>query len=86
MPVGSETHFQVVIVSEAFEGVSLLNRHRSVHSALSVELQSGVHALSVSARTPQQWQHSEGAVSKSPNCMGGMKAEAAEATRKQGQQ
>ena len=65
VPLGSETHFAVVVVSEQFEGVSLLNRHRSVHTVLSDELRSGVHALSVSARTPTQWQQSGGAVSKS---------------------
>ena len=78
---GSESHFRVVVVSESFAGQSLLARHRSVHTALAVELQSAVHALSVTARTPQQWQQSEGAVSQSPACMGGKKAEAEAAAR-----
>ena len=83
VPPGSETHFSVVVVSDAFDGVSLIQRHRAVHSALSTELSSGVHALSVTARTPAQWQQSGGSVSKSPACVGGMKAEAEAAARKQ---
>jgi stress-induced morphogen len=32
-----------------------------------------VHALSIVAKTPAQWEASEGAVAPSPNCMGGAK-------------
>ena len=86
VPTGSESHFKVVLVSESFAGQSLISRHRSVHAVLAAELASGVHALSITARTPQQWTQSGGTVSQSPACMGGMKAEAAQATtRKQSQ-
>ena len=81
VPSGSETHFKVTVVSDSFDGQTLINRHRAVHTALAAELKSGVHALSVTARTPQQWQQSGGVVSQSPACLGGMKAEAAAAER-----
>ncbi|KAJ1626880.1 bola protein [Pavlovales sp. CCMP2436] len=72
VPRGSETHFKVVVVSAAFEGTKLIDRHRVVNSALADELASGVHALSIVAKAPSQW--TEGAaVSPSPNCMGGSK-------------
>ncbi|KAK4765878.1 hypothetical protein SAY87_007520 [Trapa incisa] len=49
-----ETHFNVKIVSTKFEGKSLVNRHRMVYDALADELQSGLHALSIVAKTPQE--------------------------------
>ena len=47
-----ETHFKVVIVAEAFNGASLVHRHRLVNQALADELADRVHALSISANTP----------------------------------
>ncbi|CAN0262994.1 bolA-like protein 1 [Lampetra fluviatilis] len=75
VPRGSETHFKVVVVSTQFEGVPLLARHRLVNEALRDELAGGVHALSIQARTPQQWGSSGGRVDPSPPCLGGSKRE-----------
>jgi len=47
-----ETHFKVVIVADAFEGASLVHRHRLVNQALAEELADRVHALSISANAP----------------------------------
>ena len=44
-----ETHFLVRIVAEAFQGKSLLDRHRLVNEALAQELAGPVHALSITA-------------------------------------
>ncbi len=49
---GGETHFDVVIVSEAFEGLSRVERQRRVNATLAEELRGPVHALSIQARTP----------------------------------
>jgi BolA protein len=51
---GGETHFRVYIVSNAFRGKSRLERHRMINTALSRELQSGVHALAIHAATPEE--------------------------------
>ena len=51
---GGETHFTVYIVSNAFRGKSRLERHRMINTALSDELQSGVHALAIHAATPDE--------------------------------
>ena len=51
---GGESHFAVEIVSEAFAGLSRIARHRLVHEVLAEELSGGVHALAISARTPQE--------------------------------
>lgn len=49
-----ETHFKVKVVSEEFEGKSLVKRHRLVYDLLQDELQSGLHALSIVAKTPEE--------------------------------
>ena len=35
-----ETHFNVVLVSDSFEGVSLIDRHRMVNECLRDELEN----------------------------------------------
>ena len=67
---GSETHFKVVVVSEAFAAAPLLERHRRVNAALANELAGPIHALSIVAKTPEQWARSA-AVAASPECLGG---------------
>ena len=67
----TESHFKVVIVSEAFTGLPLIKRHRAVHEALG-ELMSQFHALALHAYTPEQWAQRDGAPS-SPPCRGGGK-------------
>lgn len=53
---GSETHFKVLVVSAAFEGVARVARQRAVNLALRDELASGVHALTMRALTPAEWE------------------------------
>ncbi|XP_053133842.1 bolA-like protein 1 [Hemicordylus capensis] len=72
VPRGSETHFRVVVASPRFEGLSLIHRHRLVNDILQDELAGPVHALSIQARTPQQWEKSAH-VDQSPSCLGGSK-------------
>lgn len=51
---GGESHFNVVIVSSLFEGLSRLDRQRRVNAALREELAGPVHALSIKAVTPTE--------------------------------
>jgi len=74
VPKDSETHFKVIIVSSEFETTkSLLKRHRMINSTLTDELASGVHALSIVAKSPSQWEvMDEGKrIQPSPKCQGG---------------
>ena len=48
-----ETHFKVIIEANAFDGKSLVQRHRLVNAALADLLADRVHALSISAKPPQ---------------------------------
>jgi BolA protein len=51
---GGETHFQVIVTSAAFAGKSRVERQRMIYNILAQELQNGVHALSMTARTPDE--------------------------------
>ncbi|WP_163265746.1 BolA family protein [Chelativorans alearense] len=47
-----ETHFRVRIVSQAFAGMSRVERHRAVNDVLAEELEGGVHALAIEPAAP----------------------------------
>lgn len=47
-------HFIVDIRSAAFEGKSLIQRHRLVYDAAGDMMQRDIHALSITARTPDE--------------------------------
>jgi BolA protein len=51
---GGETHFNVRIVSNAFEGVSRVERQRRVYAALAAEMKASIHALSLTTLTPAE--------------------------------
>lgn len=70
VPPGSETHFKIVLVTDKFDGVSRVKRHQMVYSVLSVELESGIHALAMHLHTSNEWE-SMSQVHASPNCLGG---------------
>jgi stress-induced morphogen len=74
-PPGRESHFKVTVVSEKFHGLAVLARHRAVNTALAEELKNGIHALSITARSPEQWEK-DSTVAKSPACLGGSKHDA----------
>ncbi|MEN8177015.1 MAG: BolA/IbaG family iron-sulfur metabolism protein [Pseudomonadota bacterium] len=73
VPKGSESHFKVVLVSPAFEGESLIARHRQVNKVLAEELQGDVHALALHTMSPDDWFNHGGTVRESPECLGGSK-------------
>jgi BolA protein len=52
---GGESHFRATIVSEAFEGKTLLERHRMVYDLFSEELRGSIHALALTTKTPAEW-------------------------------
>lgn len=71
VPPGSESHFKVLVVSDQFNGLPLIKRHRMVNEAVKTRLGGNfVHALSIVAKTKEQWDP-EYSVEPSPNCKGG---------------
>ncbi|HXG52333.1 MAG TPA: BolA family transcriptional regulator [candidate division Zixibacteria bacterium] len=54
---GGGDHWQLLIVSPAFEGKGLLEQHRMVNEALRDPMQDQrIHALTLKLFTPSQWE------------------------------
>jgi BolA protein len=53
-PTGGETHYRLLMVSDAFKGRPRLARSRSVHEALDTEFKTGLHAISLTLKTPAE--------------------------------
>ena len=70
VPEGSESHFKVVIVSDAFKDKMLIARHRLVNKALEEELKGSIHALALHTMTMEEW-FKKGNAPESPPCLGG---------------
>ena len=69
---GEESHFKVLIVSEIFEGKSLIERHRMVNSAAQgTDNSLPCHALSIQAKTPKQYEAGKTKIQSTPGCLGG---------------
>lgn len=76
VPSQSETHFKLVMVSPAFEGVSRVDRQRRVTDLLGDERARGLHALTMRLLTPGEWAKvKDSFVMESPACHGGSKRE-----------
>jgi stress-induced morphogen len=51
---GTADHWKASIVSTAFTGKSMLERHRMVMAALAEELKGPIHALTLDVKTPEE--------------------------------
>lgn len=71
VPPDAETHFKVIVASDAFDGVRRVARHQRVYGLLAEEMQNGVHALALHTYTPAEW---GGRAPDSPRCLGGSKS------------
>ena len=73
VPAGSESHFKLILVSDDFDGLSLVKRHQKIYKTLANELANGVHALALNTLTEQEWHDKNNQVPDSPLCKGGDK-------------
>jgi BolA protein len=51
---GGQTHWKLAIVSRRFAGQPTVARHRMVYQALGELMQNPIHALAISARSPEE--------------------------------
>ena len=51
---GGETHFNVTVVSDAFDGKSRVDRQRMVYALLADEMAERIHALALTTKTPAE--------------------------------
>ncbi|GAA5913668.1 hypothetical protein JCM6882_008714 [Rhodosporidiobolus microsporus] len=54
-----ESHFTVQVVSDKFEGLRMIQRHRLVNETLKGEFEAGLHALSIKAKSPKEVEAAE---------------------------
>jgi len=66
VPLNSETHFKLVIVSKDFTELTNVKRHQSIYNALN-DTMSKIHALSIQAFTPDEYLRNP-IILKSPDC------------------
>ena len=50
------THFEALVVAAEFEGQRPLARHQLVYQCLGSLVGNEIHALSITALTPSEWQ------------------------------
>ena len=48
-------HFEAVVVSPAFAGISRVRRHQMVYAALGDRMREEIHALSMQTLSPEEW-------------------------------
>jgi BolA protein len=51
---GGNTHWRLTIVSRRFDGKNSVSRHRLVYEALGELMKDPIHALAITARTPEE--------------------------------
>ena len=52
---GDGAHFDAVIVSPAFSGLSRVRQHQLVYGALGDRMREEIHALSMKTYSPEEW-------------------------------
>ncbi|MAU69846.1 MAG: transcriptional regulator BolA [Gammaproteobacteria bacterium] len=67
VPVGSESHFKVVIVSNNFTDIKNIQRHQEVYKALK-DVMNSIHALSIHTYNESEYQNNPQTID-SPNCV-----------------
>lgn len=71
VPKGSETHWNLIVVADAFAGKPLVQRHRLVYDTLGQDTMRSIHALTMKTLTPQEWDAAGGDVTNpAPPCAG----------------
>ena len=75
VPIDSETHFRVVLVSDKFIDTRKVARHQHVYRTLKEQLDGPVHALALHTYTPGEWAARSVDAPASPDCMGGSKVD-----------
>ena len=52
---GTGDHFSIVVISNKFDGVSLIDRHRMIYSIFEDKIVTEIHALQIQTYTLQEW-------------------------------
>lgn len=70
VPADSESHFKLILASDAFLGKWPVQRHQLVYAALAEQMPK-IHALALHLYTIDEWKEREKIAPVSPKCQGG---------------
>ncbi len=57
---GDGSKFEALVISEEFDGLSTLKRHKMIYAVLDEHIKSGaIHALTIKAYTANEWQQKQ---------------------------
>ena len=54
-PMADGNHFEATVVTDAFAGKGLVERHQLVYASLRGAMADRIHALSIKTYTPDEW-------------------------------
>ena len=66
VPKGSESHFKIVVVTNDFNNLSIIKRHKLIYKNLN-DLMDKIHALSIHAFTEEEFELNP-VILDSPEC------------------
>ena len=52
---GTRDHFSAIVISDSFEGLSLVEQHQTVYKAVGDHMTKEIHALQLKTYSPAQW-------------------------------
>jgi len=53
---GTNDHFSVIVVSNSFDGKSIVEQHKMVYKSVGSHLTKEIHALQVKTMTTAEWE------------------------------
>ncbi len=54
---GSGDHFSIVVISDKFKNISLVDRHRMIYSVFKDEITKEIHAMQIQTYTCEEWRN-----------------------------
>tara|TARA_B100000959_G_C14427913_1_gene397334 strand:- start:13 stop:243 length:231 start_codon:yes stop_codon:yes gene_type:complete len=51
---GNSNHFSILVISDKFNDISLINRHKMIYNIFKIELTKEIHALQIKVFTPDE--------------------------------
>lgn len=58
-PMNDGAHLEATVISESFEGMSLVMQHRQVMQSLKDAFAGELHALALKTYTPEKWANAQ---------------------------
>ncbi len=55
-PMNDDTHFEALVISPQFSGLSLVRQHQLVMTSLTEAFSTRLHALALKTFSPEKWE------------------------------